>query len=127
METAQLQTCRTCDTPKPLSQFSFRRDNQKHRTECKPCRSNHSAATRYGVTVGEVQELVEAQGNRCAICDVHADDIDHPQFIHNPLVVDHDHVTGKVRGLLCPSCNLVLGHAKDSAVTLARAIEYLSQ
>jgi hypothetical protein len=41
------------------------------------------------------------------------------------LVVDHDHNTGAVRGLLCHSCNTGLGHLGDSVETLARALDYL--
>jgi Recombination endonuclease VII len=43
------------------------------------------------------------------------------------LVVDHCHLTGRVRGLLCARhCNLMLGHARDNTTVLARAIEYLA-
>ena len=84
------------------------------------------AARRYGVTVGEVQALAEKQGHRCAICGTHKSSIPHDAFKHNPLVIDHDHETGKVRGLLCPTCNVGLGQFKDSVGLLAKAIAYLS-
>jgi Recombination endonuclease VII len=41
--------------------------------------------------------------------------------------IDHDHVTDEPRGLLCPNCNLLLGHAHDSAEILAKAISYLTR
>lgn len=42
-------------------------------------------------------------------------------------VVDHDHETGKVRGLLCNSCNVMLGHSKDDVAILQKGIEYLNR
>lgn len=112
---------------KSLNEFSFRKDSGEYRPTCKPCRSHESAAKRYGLTVGDVEKMKEEQGNRCAICNTHADDIPHDTFKHNPLVIDHCHTTGKVRGLLCPTCNMVLGHAKDNVAILSAAITYLSR
>jgi hypothetical protein len=120
-------TCRACGESKPLDQFTVRKETGKVRSECKPCRSTSQAAARYGVSVGEVIALAQAQGNRCAICKIHADDIAHGTFKHNPLVIDHDHQTGAVRGLLCPNCNPMLGHAKDDVNLLANAISYLTK
>lgn len=79
------------------------------------------------MTVGDIEKLKEEQGNRCAICGTHADDIPHANFKHNPLVIDHCHTTGKVRGLLCPTCNSGLGHFHDDVGKLANAIAYLSK
>ena len=120
-------TCRKCGKEKSLSEYEFRNDNKKYRTECKPCRASCEAAKRYGVTVGDVEALRVKQGNRCAICSTHADDIPHKSFAHNPLVIDHDHKTGEVRGLLCPTCNAGLGHFKDGVHLLASAITYLTK
>ena len=122
----QVQTCRVCKEEKPVSEFTFRKPSGKYRTDCKPCRSTSCAASRYGVSVGDIEALAEKQGNRCAICDTHKDDIPHTAFKYNPLVIDHDHSTGAVRGLLCPTCNSMLGHAKDDVSILAGAIKYLT-
>jgi len=70
----------------------------------------------YGITREEYHEMVEAQDNSCAICDV--------QMIQPQ--VDHCHKTGRVRGLLCKHCNLGLGHFRDDPSTLATAIDYLT-
>ncbi len=120
-------TCRSCDESKPQDQFSYRKETGKFRPLCKPCRSSEQAAARYGVSVGFITELVERQNHCCAICGTHQDDIPHATFKHNPLVIDHDHETGEVRGLLCPTCNNGLGHFKDSVKTLANAISYLTR
>lgn len=69
-----------------------------------------------GVTVDDVQQMLEQQEHRCAIC---GDPITFRAHL------DHDHKTGKVRGLLCPSCNHGLGKFKDSQDILLKAAEYL--
>ena len=120
------QVCRKCCIEKDLSEFSYRNDNKKHRSECKLCRATTEAAKRYNVTVGDIELLKEKQRNCCAICGTHADDIPHKSFSHNPLVIDHDHETGEVRALLCPTCNSGLGHFKDSPELLIKAAKYLT-
>jgi hypothetical protein len=76
---------------------------------------------KHGITEGQYTEMVESQGGRCAICGG-----DNPGGRwRGEWHIDHDHVTGKVRGLLCTVCNQMLGYAHDSTDTLARAIAYL--
>ena len=119
------QTCRICKVSKLVSYFTYRKDNAKYRTECDPCRYKSQRASRYNITVAEIEALIKETGNRCGICRVHAEDIKHSAFSYNPLVIDHNHNTGKVRGLLCPNCNVGLGHFKDSPEYLSLAINYL--
>jgi hypothetical protein len=79
---------------------------------------------RYGLTMDEYVSLAEAQGGRCAICrqpETHRDRSGSVQ----PLGVDHDHRTGKVRGLLCHSCNTALGYFRDDPALLTAAAEYV--
>lgn len=59
------------------------------------------------------------QGSKCKICGIHQDEL------IKKLVVDHDHNTGIVRGLLCDKCNRGLGHFDDNINKLLNAIEYL--
>lgn len=59
-------------------------------------------------------EQREAMGQRCAICGRE----DRP-------VVDHDHRTGRIRGILCHRCNIALGHLGDSPNRLLSAVMYL--
>lgn len=68
------------------------------------------------MTAAQYAELVAAQNGRCSICD-----------LERELVVDHDHETGAVRGLLCEPCNKALGFLEDSTERLASAILYLTQ
>jgi hypothetical protein len=64
----------------------------------------------------------EAQDNKCAICGS-----TDPARKDGDWDVDHDHATGKVRGLLCHHCNIVIGSAQDNIDTLKAAIVYLEQ
>ncbi len=73
----------------------------------------------YGMSIGDYDLLLKAQDYACAIC---FDPAEKPFDFH----VDHDHDTGKVRGLLCKRCNPMLGLARDSQGVLAGAIEYLN-
>lgn len=108
-----------------MSEYSYRRDSGSYRPDCKACRTSYSTAQRYGITVGDVDRLREAQANACAICGISAHDIQHRAFSTNPLVIDHNHKTHQVRGLLCPSCNLAIGHLKDDPAIALKLYEYL--
>jgi hypothetical protein len=70
--------------------------------------------TKYGLTIEQYERLLHEQKGLCQICK-----------IPGPLVIDHNHDTNKIRGLLCQNCNLLLGHAHDSTETLIAAIAYL--
>jgi hypothetical protein len=73
----------------------------------------------YGITMQEFKELLEFQGNGCAICGKPLD------MLNRRMNIDHDHETGKVRGLLCSGCNTGLGHLGDNVDGLERALYYL--
>lgn len=75
-------------------------------------------ARTYGIQPEAYDRLYEAQGGRCAICATATGRT-------KRLAVDHDHVTGEVRGLLCGPCNRMIGRLRDSAAALARAADYL--
>lgn len=73
----------------------------------------------YGIDLETYSDLFAAQGGECAICGIHAD------LFERALAVDHNHETGKVRGLLCHNCNLALGSFKDDVARLQKAVQYL--
>lgn len=75
----------------------------------------------WGMTLEEFDLLVKKQNGCCSICNLKLDES------IKKLYVDHDHKTGKIRGLLCGPCNLALGGFKDSTDILQRAIEYLME
>ena len=72
---------------------------------------------KYKLTESQFEEMKQRANGICQICN------------NKPsrLVIDHDHVTGKVRGLICDNCNLGLGGFKDSVNSLKNAINYLEK
>ena len=76
----------------------------------------------YGMTPDDYNAMVAKQSNQCLICSVSGE-----SERNQRLVVDHCHTSGKVRGLLCNKCNLLLGHADDTIDRLERAIFYLKE
>ena len=81
---------------------------------------------KYGMTVGEVRAMWAQQGGRCPLCLL-AFPIFPGVKTQKRMLVDHDHKTGRVRGLLCDPCNQVLAKIGDSVGWAKRAIEYLSE
>ena len=74
---------------------------------------------RYGTTKSFYDELLKTQNNVCAICGGVSK--------KRSLSVDHDHTNGCIRGLLCSSCNSMLGYARDNVKILEVAIDYLTK
>lgn len=70
--------------------------------------------------------MIEEQDNKCAICG-QEETAKNNGIDVNKLAVDHDHVTGRVRGLLCKACNNGLGHFQDDPELLEAAIRYLKE
>jgi hypothetical protein len=125
--------CYVCKRTLPLSHFSINRTKKKElRPECKSCdnrqrqerkkkekisvkeRKNKYLSNKYDITLVEYETMKRSQENKCWICGS-----------KKTLVVDHDHDTGKVRGLLCNLCNTSLGGFKDNVDSLKKAVEYL--
>lgn len=92
----------------------WRVKNKKHVAEYM---RRASRRRRYGLSDEIFQELLKIQGGKCAIC--------RDEFTRTPSV-DHDHDTGRIRGLLCSPCNTGLGLFKESYARLVSAVEYLS-
>ena len=72
-----------------------------------------------GIKITDVQyeQMVRGQASMCMIC----------QSQISSLCVDHDHITGKIRGLLCSHCNMGLGNFSDNPIFLRSAIKYLTE
>lgn len=78
---------------------------------------------KYGIDEAAYKAILKGQKYKCKICGILAAE----SSTTGILVVDHDHKTGMIRGLLCPACNKMLGFAKDSPTTLLKAIQYLKK
>lgn len=85
------------------------RDRRKHNI----LKSSHN------ITLEDYNKMFENQDGCCKICGRHQ------SILKKPLFVDHCHTTGKIRGLLCGSCNSSLGFAKDDIRILENMIKYL--
>lgn len=126
--------CTKCGETKPVTDFS--KQGKYRRSRCKACQKTENAgsyarlseekkaqykrterAKRYGLTLEEHDKLFYGH-ERCPIC-----------LTEDPgpkgWFIDHDHETGKVRGLLCSNCNFAIGHLKDNIANLTRAQMYL--
>jgi hypothetical protein len=131
---AELFTCETCG-----GQYDISKMRKDYRYMCKRCgnkkgnawqkqnteasqhhKRRHYYRNTYGITIEEFDALLASQEGTCAICRRKIMD---PRGYHPH--VDHDHITGKVRGVLCFSCNIGLGGFKDNAEFLRAAIDYL--
>lgn len=96
--------------------------NLHHKTiEGKQKRRDFDLKKNYGITLEDYDRMLESQDNKCKICDT-----DSPGS-KGRFYVDHNHKTGKLRGLLCHKCNTSLSGFKDDINILLKAIEYLNK
>ena len=79
----------------------------------------------YGINMNSYIEMAVAQENKCAICN--EEEVEVRAGKSKSLSVDHNHTTGKVRGLLCSACNKAIGLLKDDRKVLLSAIQYLDK
>ena len=133
---SKTKICRVCGVEKDLSEY-YKRGGKKspdtYRTVCKPCdikrvqsqydpkrsRDNFLQRT-YNITLETYNEMLAEQEHSCAICGT--TEAGGP---HGQMMVDHCHDTGKVRGLLCKSCNIAIGEMKDNPDIAHKAWMYL--
>lgn len=105
--------CKNCKNK--ASRDNIAKNPEKHRQ----VKAKH-AITKYGITLEQHKEMLNAQGGKCAICKRLETDCD------KRLCIDHNHLTDKVRGLLCAQCNTALGLFNDDIEHLQTAIGYLT-
>ena len=117
-----VKRCSNCKKEKPFTDFYFYNSKTRgyswYSSYCKKCQAQLQRTHRYGITVKQIRELKKSQLNCCAICK---------EKLKKIFNIDHCHVTGKVRGILCTRCNTGLGKFKDSTILLTEAFVYLSK
>ena len=79
---------------------------------------------RYGITSAQYERMVEERKNKCDVCGEGPSAKNTRAHWGGKLCIDHDHATGKIRGLLCNDCNLAVGYGKTPSV-LESAARYL--
>jgi len=107
----------------PVSSSLRYSENKKYR-ENNPdkCRA-YELKRDFGITISQYEEMLSAQDGCCAVCE-------RPERVMRGdkvkrLAVDHDHTTGKIRGLLCSHCNQAIGKFEDNPVFMNRASNYV--
>ncbi|MFC9929387.1 endonuclease VII domain-containing protein [Streptomyces sp. NPDC127190] len=111
--------CPQCEVVKPLCEWERNKSSSDGwASYCRACRAERNRVSyfkrKYGLTEAERDLLVASQGGVCCIC-----------LAAPPAHVDHCHETGRVRGVLCFSCNAALGQFKDRPDAIRRAAAYV--
>ena len=127
-----MKKCAICKIEKPLSEFGLPKSSGYYHAYCRPCNTKNTIEYfrknpikkwaigikyRYGITEQEYHDIWESQGYSCAICGT--DDSE------RRFDVDHDKVTGKVRGILCNHCNIGIGNLNHNSYIMRKAADYI--
>jgi hypothetical protein len=129
--------CNGCASVKPVEGFwkgqslciDCAKGRQKNRWESRTPkkRLEQHLKYKYSLTIKELNEALEKQNGGCAICEEVLPDL----LVYNNrkrgYAIDHNHETGKFRGVLCLKCNTMLGMARENHDILAKASAYLEQ
>ena len=95
----------------------YKEFRSKNKKDAKELNRLYQKKHKYGLDKDKYYSLFKIQQNKCAICGT--------SFDETKAFVDHDHYSGKVRGLLCSKCNTLLGMSNDNIEILNNAIKYL--
>lgn len=124
-----MKKCGKCKKIKDDIEFNICRKSSKDGLQhyCIECSNklirkriiNYKLKSLYTMDSEEFNKILESQNGCCAICKM-------PKYYKN-FSIDHNHETGELRGLLCISCNSILGFANDDIEILQKAVEYLKR
>lgn len=96
----------------------------------RPRLREYERARKVGVRPDDIERIRRSQGNTCALCGKLLPSLAErlaTAIIRNVEHIDHDHETGRIRGILCGGCNTALGKLGDNADGLSRALAYVSE
>ena len=113
-ETARLWKENNKERVREINRLSAKRRREENPERHKEIKRRYHLKKKYGITPEDYDLMVRSRGGKCDICRM-----------VSVLVIDHDHLTGIIRGLLCSSCNAALGIFNDDINVLTEAIEYL--
>lgn len=128
-----MKTCKSCKETKEESEFTaYSQSEDGLRYNCRACSIDVNLKSKYGITSSDREKLINSQKGICPICEIalvipptNIQDGKTSKISNGYAVIDHDHKTNLIRGVLCGNCNTMLGKAKDSPELLQRAINYL--
>lgn len=138
------KTCNNCSKTKPVSEFyekprkaDYSESLAGYSSQCKDCDKSarqlyvvdnkdqckksdraYYLKNNYNLSIDDYNQLFNSQDGKCKTCETHQSEL------NRPLCVDHNHDTGKVRGLLCNNCNRAFGLLKENVKTLTNLITY---
>ena len=136
------KVCTRCCAAKPLEAFREHPSGlHRRRSQCRLCERalanevhaadpdkhrNRTIKHRYGIDHQQYLDMVAEQDGRCAICrtdEGEANGKGQRYWLH----IDHDHESGKIRGLLCTTCNTGIAHLRHNPLLLHQALRYLGE
>ena len=97
--------------------------SKEYRSKNPEKRKDNDLRNMYGLNIEQFQDIIDSQGGGCAICGRQQNREKRARSLH----VDHDHHTGKIRGVLCSCCNKAIGLFRDDPELLERAAQYLKE
>jgi len=128
-----MKLCTKCGIEKPLNEFHKNKKSDDGLSYwCRMCKSEqnllpkakrkrekYDLERRYGILPKQKQQMIEKQNGKCAICKKELDS-------GRETNIDHDHETGRIRGILCNNCNIGLGYLeRGGGFSRGRIMEYL--
>jgi hypothetical protein len=106
------RVCRSCDRQRE-------RERHKRNPEQRRRHARQSRCRKYGITLGDYERMLAEQHGRCSICGESFGNS------RRGLAIDHDHASGRVRGLVHSQCNVMIAMAKEQPLRLYHGIAYL--